>query len=278
MAPLASLALFTTLVGSIIAAPTTEVKIQPVNMTIPAGLNISYNGLGTWFDDYRNACKGLQYSFDEPIAAINKAQFGNGTAVCGKYVEVSPENNSTITRRFKVVDVCKNCTKGGLDFSRTALSELTDEDSVKINWRLVEGPITSNNTTTANTTVVAAASKPTSTRTSKKISASTSGQKFHGRMTWFSDTWGSCGKHFSQNDMIVAMNEHQMGKKIWGSESRCGQYVRVWNDKTSVVLRIADTCPKRYCNHGALDLSQAAFRRFAPMSKGVIYLNWEFVN
>ncbi|KAF9163267.1 hypothetical protein DFQ26_002757 [Actinomortierella ambigua] len=272
MAPLASLALFTTFVSGILAAPTTEVKIQPVNLTIPAGLDISYNGWGTWFDDRRNACEGIQYSFDEPIAAINKAQFGDGKFVCGKYVEVALESNPKVTRRFKVVDVCNECSQASLDFSRKAMRELTDEGLVKINWKLVK-----DSTNNATTTTVAIASKPTSTPSSQ-ISTSASGQKFYGRMTWFSDTWGSCGKHFSQNDMIVAMNEHQMGRKIWGPESRCGQKVRVWNAKTSVVLTIADTCPKRFCNHGALDLSQAAFTRFASKTTGVIYLNWEFVN
>ncbi|KAG0226128.1 hypothetical protein BGW42_003917 [Actinomortierella wolfii] len=263
MARFTPLALLITFIGTIAAAPVEEVKIQPVNLTVPAVLNVTYHGAAaTLSNDRRNACEGIQYALDEPVVAINKAQFGNGTVACGKYVEVALEDTPDATRLFKVVDVCEDCSKGGLGFSREAMRELTDEDMVKVNWKLIEDPA-------ANATAAA-------TALDKRASKSRR-EKFHGRMTWFSDTMGSCGHRFSQSDMIVAMNENQMGK-MWGKKSRCGQKVRVWNSKTSVVLTIVDTCPKRYCKHGALDLSRAAFKRFAPMSKGVLYLDWEFIN
>ncbi|KAF9570062.1 hypothetical protein EC968_002278 [Mortierella alpina] len=103
------------------------------------------------------------------------------------------------------------------------------------------------------------------------------GKTFHGRGTWFSDTHGSCGVKFSQNDLIVALNEEQMGSS--GRGARCGDRIRVTakGSKASVVLRIVDTCPKKYCKFGGLDISKAAFRRFAPESKGVLDLSWSFV-
>ncbi|KAI7830605.1 RlpA-like double-psi beta-barrel-protein domain-containing protein-containing protein, partial [Gamsiella multidivaricata] len=96
-----------------------------------------------------------------------------------------------------------------------------------------------------------------------------------GRGTWFSDTTGSCGKKFSQKDMIVALNEAQMGR-MRGKGSKCGQKIRVKTkgSSKSVVVKVVDTCPHRYCSHGQLDLSQGAFKKLAPMSKGVLNLEW----
>ncbi|KAF9940216.1 hypothetical protein BGZ67_008127 [Mortierella alpina] len=103
------------------------------------------------------------------------------------------------------------------------------------------------------------------------------GKTFHGRGTWFSDTHGSCGVKFSQSDLIVALNEEQMGGS--GRSARCGQRIRVTakGSKASVILRVVDTCPKKYCKFGGLDISKAAFRKFAPESKGVLDLSWSFV-
>ncbi|KAF9282325.1 hypothetical protein BGZ68_006060 [Mortierella alpina] len=105
-----------------------------------------------------------------------------------------------------------------------------------------------------------------------------SGNKtFHGRGTWFNDTFGSCGIKFSQSDLIVALNEEQMGGS--GRGTRCGQRIRVTakGSNASVVVRVVDTCPKKSCKFGMLDLSKAAFRRFAAESKGVLDLSWSFI-
>ncbi|KAF9113694.1 hypothetical protein BGX27_000965 [Mortierella sp. AM989] len=100
---------------------------------------------------------------------------------------------------------------------------------------------------------------------------------FHGRGTWFSDKIGSCDIDFDQSDMIVAMNEHQMGS-IPDSTSQCGRWVRVFSGDKSVDVKVVDTCPSQYCNKGALDLSQAAFKKLAGgLSKGVLSLTWEFI-
>ncbi|KAG0042242.1 hypothetical protein BGZ83_000734 [Gryganskiella cystojenkinii] len=117
-------------------------------------------------------------------------------------------------------------------------------------------------------------------RSSRKSSggSSDSGKTFHGRGTWFSDDSGSCDIKFSQDDMIVAMNEAQMGD-LQGPGSKCGQMVRVSYGGKSVDLTIVDTCPSQYCNEGQIDLSQKAFKQLAGgLSKGVISLDWEFIN
>ncbi|KAF9967715.1 hypothetical protein BGZ70_008463 [Mortierella alpina] len=77
--------------------------------------------------------------------------------------------------------------------------------------------------------------------------------------------------------MIVALNEEQMGA-LNGSGSKCGKMVRVQYGGKSVDLKIVDTCPSQYCDSGALDLSQAAFKELAGgLSKGVLALKWEFI-
>ncbi|KAF9094878.1 hypothetical protein BGX23_001448 [Mortierella sp. AD031] len=104
------------------------------------------------------------------------------------------------------------------------------------------------------------------------ISAQGSGNFFSGRGTWFTDTVGSCGTSFDTNDMIVAMNEAQMG-----GTTMCGKSVRITSGGKSVTARVTDTCPSQYCSSGSLDLSQAVFKKLASLDTGVISINWEFV-
>ncbi|KAF9963200.1 hypothetical protein BGZ70_007568 [Mortierella alpina] len=94
---------------------------------------------------------------------------------------------------------------------------------------------------------------------------------YSGRGTWFTDKQGSCGTPFDTNDLIVAMNEAQMGGR-----AQCGKSVKVTYNGKSVNARVVDTCPKQYCSSGALDLSQAVFKQLAPLDKGVIEIQWQF--
>ncbi|ORZ20957.1 RlpA-like double-psi beta-barrel-protein domain-containing protein-containing protein, partial [Lobosporangium transversale] len=103
------------------------------------------------------------------------------------------------------------------------------------------------------------------------VTASTNGL-FSGRATWFTDKTGSCGKPFDTNDMIVAMNAAQMD-----GTSQCGRQVRITAKGQSVVATVVDTCPSRYCSSGSLDLSQAVFKKLAPLDVGVIQISWSFV-
>ncbi|KAI8356794.1 RlpA-like double-psi beta-barrel-protein domain-containing protein-containing protein [Mortierella sp. GBAus27b] len=72
--------------------------------------------------------------------------------------------------------------------------------------------------------------------------------------------------------MIVAMNAHQMG-----GTAQCGKSVKITSGGKTVTARITDTCPAQFCSSGSLDLSQAVFKQLAPLSKGVISIEWEFV-
>ncbi|KAG0286341.1 hypothetical protein BGZ96_009540 [Linnemannia gamsii] len=135
-------------------------------------------------------------------------------------------------------------------------------------------PIDTTTTTVRHTTARhSTASKiASSTGTSEEtiVSAQAAGS-FSGRGTWFTDSVGSCGTPFDTNDMIVAMNEAQMG-----GTSMCGKTVRITSGGKTVTARVTDTCPSQYCNSGSLDLSKAAFSKLAPLGTGVISINWEF--
>ncbi|KAF9540234.1 hypothetical protein EC957_004479 [Mortierella hygrophila] len=105
------------------------------------------------------------------------------------------------------------------------------------------------------------------------VSSAASGSgDFSGRGTWFTDTTGSCEVPFDTNDLIVAMNAEQMK-----GTSQCGKSVKISFGGKTVTAKVVDTCPSQFCSSGALDLSQAAFKQLAPLSVGVININWEFV-
>ncbi|KAF9583512.1 hypothetical protein BGW38_009293 [Lunasporangiospora selenospora] len=142
-------------------------------------------------------------------------------------------------------------------------------EMVPVEWQVVDAPIAES------------LDAPVSTahNSLSKRAVKLKGKVFRGRGTWFSDTMGSCGRRFSQSDMIVALNQAQMGK-MYGKGSKCGRKIRVTakeNPNRSVIVTIVDTCPNRYCRHGQLDLSRAAFKKFAPMKKGILSLQWAFV-
>ncbi|KAF9323418.1 hypothetical protein BGZ91_003594 [Linnemannia elongata] len=103
------------------------------------------------------------------------------------------------------------------------------------------------------------------------VSAKASGGEFSGRGTWFTDSTGSCEVPFDTNDLIVAMNAAQMGGK-----SQCGKSVKISFGGKTVTAKVVDTCPSQFCSSGALDLSQAAFKKLAPLDVGVINIKWEF--
>ncbi|KAF9108876.1 hypothetical protein BGX29_003806 [Mortierella sp. GBA35] len=248
-----------------------------------AQINTVYKGYATHFDDRRNACPGIKYSFNEPVAAVNTALFGKtnkkGRNVCGKYVKVSLRNKPSKTYTYRIVDICSECDKKSIDLSKVAMRQFSKKSIEAINWELVNSPGSSASKPSKPSKPIktTAAAKPTKT-TSKPSVSNSNNKVYRGRGTWFSDTTGSCGERFSQNDMIVALNQEQMGA-LYGSRSRCGDKIRVKakGSSTSVIVRVVDTCPSRYCDHGALDLSRAAFKKFAPMSKGVLELEWSFV-
>ncbi|KAF9371594.1 hypothetical protein CPB97_001857 [Podila verticillata] len=107
---------------------------------------------------------------------------------------------------------------------------------------------------------------------SEPIVAAAASTSYNGRGTWFTDDVGSCGTPFNTNDMIVAMNA-----AVMDGTSKCGQTVRIKYGGKTVTARVTDTCPSEYCSSSSLDLSQAVFKQLAPLSVGVIDIEWSFV-
>ncbi|KAI7825206.1 RlpA-like double-psi beta-barrel-protein domain-containing protein-containing protein, partial [Gamsiella multidivaricata] len=97
---------------------------------------------------------------------------------------------------------------------------------------------------------------------------------FSGRATWYSDTTGQCGHSYSQSDMIVAVNQDQMGT----GKALCGKKILLTLKGSDVqaVVTVVDMCPGQYCKFGDLDLSQAAFKKFAGLGVGELQLRWSF--
>ncbi|KAF9924350.1 hypothetical protein FBU30_005653 [Linnemannia zychae] len=243
-----------------------------------AAISPKYFGLGFINTNqfHQGGCNGVKYSSEDAVVAMNADQFGSlksGSSVCGKYVKINRADSSSIHYLYRVVDVCKDCEKNSLLFSKKAMREFTNQSRFPIVWEVVENPKEPRTDKSDHD------SKPKPNPESKP-SSHHSDQIYRGRGTWFSDTYGSCGVKFSQDDMIVALNEAQQGMQ-YGPNSKCFKKIRVsikGEPSKSVVVRVVDTCPHRYCSYGQLDLSQAAFRYFAPMSKGILDLEWSFVD
>ncbi|KAF9134920.1 hypothetical protein BGW39_005407 [Mortierella sp. 14UC] len=265
MAPIVRFALMVaSLLGAMSAQASYESKVEV------AALNTKYSGLGLIGTDqlHRGACHNIEYSSNDAVVAINAAQFGSskhGSSACCKYVKVGCTDSDSKHYIYKVVDICKDCEENSLLFSERALREFSNQDQKE-----VEGEENDNDDDDDDHT-----SKPES----KPESSHHLGRTYRGRGTWFSDTRGSCGVDFSQDEMIITLNEAQQGERR-GPNSKCFQKICIsvkGEPSKSIVVRVIDTCPHRYCSYGQLSLSLSALKKFAPMSKGVLDLEWFFV-
>lgn len=89
---------------------------------------------------------------------------------------------------------------------------------------------------------------------------------FSGRGTWFDVGLGACGKRNNNKQPIIAMNKSQYSKKL------CGKYITITSRGKTARGYVEDMCPS--CKKGALDLSPSLFKKFAPLSVGVITVKW----
>ncbi|KAG8897044.1 hypothetical protein FRC00_004889 [Tulasnella sp. 408] len=92
-------------------------------------------------------------------------------------------------------------------------------------------------------------------------------KRFSGRGTWFNVGLGACGKRNKDSQPIIAMNKPQ-----WSNGKLCGKWLTIKANGKTARGYIEDLCPS--CKKGALDLSPSLFKKFAPLSKGVITVNW----
>ncbi|KAK3810027.1 MAG: RlpA-like double-psi beta-barrel-protein domain-containing protein-containing protein [Benniella sp.] len=96
---------------------------------------------------------------------------------------------------------------------------------------------------------------------------------FVGDATVFQSKTGTCGIPFDvTKDMVVAMNQLQMGKN-----AECGKTIRISYKGQNVTANIVDTCHSKYCPFGSLGLSPPLFAQLAPLDKGLISIEWQFM-
>ncbi|KAG0290623.1 hypothetical protein BGZ98_003355 [Dissophora globulifera] len=269
-----------------------------------------------YFNTKTNAytgCNNKTFAATENVALMNPLQFGNissSNSTCGEWIQVQNRENTEQTTFAQIVGVCDDCEYGSIDLSVGALSELAPDtpfedmtfDSqsnitiatlidpisplpinsttispknlLNIAWSLSdppqENPVSSNGKTTPTTTATPPAATPTITAPKSSMAP-----EFTGRGTWYSDTSGQCGHSYSQSDLIVAVNQEQMGT----GTSLCGKklLLTMKGSDVQVQVTVVDMCPSKYCNFGDLDLSQAAFKKFAGLGVGELKLQWSFV-
>ncbi|KAK3815181.1 MAG: Non-catalytic module family EXPN [Benniella sp.] len=124
-----------------------------------------------------------------------------------------------------------------------------------------------------------AASSSSTVSTKSNTDVFSSGTKYTGKATWFTDSHGACNEKWDgQSEPIAALNAHQMGAASWGNPV-CNKRVRILNKQNgnTVVARIVDKCPGDECAWGSLDLSPAAFRRLGDLNVGVLDIEWHYV-
>ncbi|KAG0333969.1 hypothetical protein BG000_008754 [Podila horticola] len=249
-------------------------------------------------------CDNKTFTAWDNVLLMNSLQFGDissSNTTCGEWVMVHNRENTHQKSLARVVGRCNECA---YDSSLT-VSNLTDPinplpvestpispyELVHIVWGLSDPPnnpepttttlkpTTSTTLTTATKTTASPSPKPTKTSKlapppSPKPTKPT-GKKFSGRGTWYSDTTGQCEHRYSQSEMIVAVNEAQMGS----GKNLCGRKLLVTakGSSASVIVTVVDMCPSKYCDFGDLDLSQGAFKKFAGLGKGILELSWSFV-
>ncbi|KAF9541500.1 hypothetical protein EC957_002997 [Mortierella hygrophila] len=260
-------------------------------------------------------CNQMPFSSTDNVVLMNALQFGNASSsnsTCGNWIQVQNRQNTDLSTYAQIVGICDDCEYGSMDLSLGALndlapdlpfedmtfsnssditiSDLTDSDStyspstttissdnlLDITWSLSDAPEPRNNptptsTTTPTTTSLTTTTTPTPTPSSTPQPA----EQFSGRGTWYSDTHGQCEHNYSQSDLIVAVNQDQMGT----GKDMCGKKILMTmkGSDVQVIATVVDMCPKAYCKFGDLDLSQAAFKKFAGLGVGELTLQWSWL-
>ncbi|KAF9163620.1 hypothetical protein DFQ26_002310 [Actinomortierella ambigua] len=238
-------------------------------------------------------------------------------STCGQWIDITSRANTAQTIKAQIVGACDECEYGSIaapvhvldglapelnlkkltfDNSTTAVNIANATDATKpvssknvlpISWQLTKGPGQEDEEDTTDPENPSATPSPTKTKTQPPKPEPTKpappppepkpvAKKYTGRGTWFSDTSGQCEHEFSQSDMIVAVNEAQMGK----GKNLCGRKIAVKRKGYSetVVVKVVDMCPSRYCDFGDLDISKGAFAKLAELKVGVLELEWNFVD
>jgi len=97
-------------------------------------------------------------------------------------------------------------------------------------------------------------------------------QSHHGRGTWYQPGLGNCGWTNTEHDLIVAMPKVLYDRN---KGKNCGHMVHITYKGKSTTAKMVDSCPG--CGTDGLDMSPATFKKLAPLSVGVLQIEWHFV-
>ncbi|KAI9632809.1 uncharacterized protein MKK02DRAFT_41121 [Dioszegia hungarica] len=98
-------------------------------------------------------------------------------------------------------------------------------------------------------------------------------QIYMGRATIYEPGLGACGRVTRATDLVGAIPPAQFGSGFPGH--KCFKRITVQSGGITLKnVQIVDQCI--FCAAGGLDLSQAAFTRFAPVAAGMIDVVWYF--
>lgn len=90
-----------------------------------------------------------------------------------------------------------------------------------------------------------------------------------GQGTYYDVGLGSCGWTNSNSQMVCALS----GSIMNGNKKKyCGKSITIKSGSKSYSCKVVDTCPG--CDSKNVDMSPALFKKFAPLSKGVISITW----
>ncbi|GJJ75947.1 hypothetical protein EMPS_08305 [Entomortierella parvispora] len=298
------------------STPTSSPSSSPVSSPTIGTSNSTLVYYNTKTDTY-TGCNNQTFSpTTDNVVLMNPLQFGALSAsntTCGQWISIQNRENTLQSAVAQVVGVCDECPYGSIQIvnldtlqelapsvpfdeimfesgANTTLADMMDpitpllpnstvispNDLINIVWTLTDAPVSTSVSPSSTTTSTPTPTKTTTTSTVPSPTQPAS-PEFTGRGTWYSDTNGQCGHSYSQSDMIVAVNQAQMGT----GTKICGEKLAVTakGSSATVIVTVVDMCPSQYCSKGDLDLSQAAFKKLASggLNEGVLEVEWSFV-
>jgi expansin len=119
------------------------------------------------------------------------------------------------------------------------------------------------------TTDLTRAGAPEATVTGAHAGAQTSGEATHYELA--AGGMGNCSYPSPPaGQLYVALPPSE-----YGGSAACGSYLQVTGPDGSVTVEVVDQCPE--CQSGHIDLSEQAFARIAPLSAGLVPVNYHTI-
>ncbi|SDM89156.1 RlpA-like double-psi beta-barrel domain-containing protein [Allokutzneria albata] len=86
---------------------------------------------------------------------------------------------------------------------------------------------------------------------------------------------GACGDHINaRTQLLVAVSDSWFGSGDPNNDPICKKKLKVTYGGKSVTVSVKDKCPG--CSKAHFDLSEKAFKKLAPLSRGNIDIKWEW--